>query len=166
MEVKLCALDGQTYSVVLSADATVEQLKSALSDVCGVRAMLRLVFGHKQLGNAIPLAEYGVCDGSLIYEVLPLGGRGRAHRSALLPAAAPVELPVDQPRAAECAVTDQPPAPGPTPRAECAVCFAALSDRFAMVPCGHTELCAACLQTAQDCPICRQRKAGTLRVFL
>jgi len=61
----------------------------------------------------------------------------------------------------------EPPRPTSTDPAttECAIC---LDDdaEFAVVPCGHRCLCASCIKTVSQCPVCRGAMTAVLRVFV
>lgn len=46
----------------------------------------------------------------------------------------------------------------------CVVCMDAVPTH-ALVPCGHRCVCGACAPQLQNCPLCRKRSTGSLRVF-
>jgi hypothetical protein len=52
---------------------------------------------------------------------------------------------------------------------DCLICTDKLTERWAVVPCGHTGLCMSCLEQQEQrtrlCPICRQTIEGKLRIF-
>ena len=61
-------------------------------------------------------------------------------------------------------------------RAECAICWDNLTEaRHALVPCGHTSFCEACIAdltavtsggALPECPLCRVPVARSVRLFL
>ena len=52
---------------------------------------------------------------------------------------------------------------------DCLICTDKLTERWAIVPCGHTGLCLGCIeqqeQRTRQCPMCRQNIEGKLRIF-
>ena len=50
---------------------------------------------------------------------------------------------------------------------QCSVCLERIKDRYAIVPCGHTQVCKDCLDFSDltNCPICRSEKTSILRIF-
>ena len=50
---------------------------------------------------------------------------------------------------------------------QCSVCLERIKDRYAIVPCGHTQVCKDCLDAPDltNCPICRSEKTSILRIF-
>lgn len=49
---------------------------------------------------------------------------------------------------------------------DCAVCFNQIATRYAMVPCGHTNVCDKCLKTVNKCPICNVGITSNIKLFL
>lgn len=51
---------------------------------------------------------------------------------------------------------------------ECAICNEDMSknNRFCMVPCGHTNVCAKCLAPLKVCPNCRKEISCTVKMFI
>ena len=61
----------------------------------------------------------------------------------------------------------EPPRPTSTDPAttECAICLDDNAE-YAVVPCGHRCLCASCIKTVPQCPVCRGAMTAVLRVFV
>ena len=61
----------------------------------------------------------------------------------------------------------EPPRPASTNpiTAECAICLDDNAE-YAVVPCGHRCLCASCIKSVSDCPVCRGAMTAVLRVFI
>jgi len=69
-----------------------------------------------------------------------------------------------------------PAAPTAAPRAasasnfarECQVCFEEMTEIYSMVPCGHAACCLDCIKQQQliNCPFCRQRVQGVMKIHL
>jgi len=53
-------------------------------------------------------------------------------------------------------------------KTECAICFEDILEFFALVPCGHTQICKECLEILSEnkCPICRSNYQSVLNVYL
>ena len=53
---------------------------------------------------------------------------------------------------------------------ECQICFEEKDIYFAIIPCGHGDICEKCLRTmkrnAQRCPTCRGRIADYMKLYL
>jgi len=50
---------------------------------------------------------------------------------------------------------------------ECCICFEALTNKIALVPCGHTTFCSECIDKLREkkCPICMQRYRSVISIF-
>jgi len=52
-------------------------------------------------------------------------------------------------------------------RNECAICFEEITEQHALIPCGHSDLCALCAIRIIDtpCPFCRRTITGEMKIF-
>lgn len=51
---------------------------------------------------------------------------------------------------------------------ECSICMVILTEKHALVPCGHTNICSECYANLDDhrCPICRTNIANRIKLYL
>jgi hypothetical protein len=47
----------------------------------------------------------------------------------------------------------------------CSVCLESIIERYAITPCGHTQICHSCLEQLTNCPICRGDKTSILKIY-
>ncbi len=47
----------------------------------------------------------------------------------------------------------------------CIVCFDNISQKYVLVPCGHTKICGNCIPRLINCPICRKRIGQYIRFY-
>src|SRR3989304_8577523 len=52
-------------------------------------------------------------------------------------------------------------------RKECAICCEEITEQHALIPCGHSDLCALCaIRTIEHpCPFCRITITGEMKIF-
>jgi len=48
---------------------------------------------------------------------------------------------------------------------ECKICFNNINCSCAIVPCGHTGFCYACVEPLESCPMCRKKIITILKLF-
>ena len=53
----------------------------------------------------------------------------------------------------------------PDSQERCVVCFEDLLNRFALLPCGHTQFCESCIKKIDNCHLCQSQITSTLRIF-
>ena len=51
-------------------------------------------------------------------------------------------------------------------KTECCVCAEAITELFAIIPCGHAQTCETCLAKITKCPICKCPKTRTQQIFI
>lgn len=44
---------------------------------------------------------------------------------------------------------------GASVKCECCVCYMEIYQQYALIPCGHNEVCKKCIAQLDKCPICR-----------
>jgi len=51
---------------------------------------------------------------------------------------------------------------------ECCVCFEKIKKRVALVPCGHTNICVACIEKLSEkkCPMCNSNFSHNIHIFI
>ncbi|GAA5216158.1 ubiquitin-like protein [Streptomyces thinghirensis] len=75
MEIFVATLTGQTTSLEVVADETVESCKAEIQDKRGIPAEeQRLIFAGKELEDTRTLSEYDICAGATLHLVLRLRG--------------------------------------------------------------------------------------------
>ena len=47
---------------------------------------------------------------------------------------------------------------------ECRLCLEESTDNYALVPCGHYNLCESCVRRVQECPFCRDDFTSRLKL--
>lgn len=48
----------------------------------------------------------------------------------------------------------------------CIICSESIKNRYALVPCGHTNVCASCILTFDsNCPTCKQKVKQCIKLF-
>jgi Zinc finger, C3HC4 type (RING finger) len=50
-------------------------------------------------------------------------------------------------------------------RDHCVVCFEDLETKYAIIPCGHTQVCGGCIDKLDTCLLCKTKFTAKLRIF-
>lgn len=53
----------------------------------------------------------------------------------------------------------------PLSEKECCICFEKITEKHALVPCGHTTICKDCSTTLNKCPLCTQEITTVIKIF-
>ena len=50
---------------------------------------------------------------------------------------------------------------------ECVICFEKIDNRYACIPCGHSQFCERCILNIDKncCPMCRTKITQKIRIF-
>jgi chromosome segregation ATPase len=49
---------------------------------------------------------------------------------------------------------------------ECCICMNKLTERYVLIPCGHTQTCDKCIDKVTKCPLCKKVFKKVLKVFV
>jgi hypothetical protein len=49
---------------------------------------------------------------------------------------------------------------------ECNICYEEITEKYVMIPCGHTDVCKTHLNGLVECPKCRTKIDSTIKVYL
>jgi len=47
----------------------------------------------------------------------------------------------------------------------CNICMERITEKYAIIPCGHTQTCHSCLDQLTNCPMCRGDKTSILKIY-
>lgn len=48
----------------------------------------------------------------------------------------------------------------------CTICFEAIKQRVALIPCGHSSFCSKCVEKVDACPLCKIKYTNVQKIFI
>jgi hypothetical protein len=52
------------------------------------------------------------------------------------------------------------------PGNDCCVCFMEMTEKIALIPCGHTHTCQTCIKQIKKCPVCNKKIISSIKIYL